>query len=143
MALIIYPTEDWDSYLTVADAEVLMGKHILDMSTWNALSDPHKEIYVRQASLLIKTKITDPETTETPDDIELATAYLANYSVGKTMTNSDDSGNLKSKRIEGVIAKEWFSANKASNAFPDVVADLLAPYGYVGYGASTLKIERS
>jgi len=140
MALVVYPTTDWDSYVSLIDAEAILLNIILDLATWNALTDPQKEFYLRQATQLIKLKITDPEETSTPSDLELATCHLAYYSIGKDMTTSDSSStNVKVLKIAGAIEKEYFSKGVATNTFPDIVKQLLIQYDY----SSSAKIYRS
>ena len=140
MALVIYPTDDYTSFCSIADADTLLTANLpaTQHATWDDLSDANKEIYLRQATILIKPRITLPSTLE--DDLELACAYLANYSIAIDMTNSDGKDNLQELGIDkGTIKKVWFSKGAASNSFPNIVQVLLGQYGY---SASSLKIER-
>lgn len=146
MALVIYPTTGWNSYLSEADATALLTANVIDLAAWTALSSANKEIYLRQSSTLIRLSIVDPidedsSLTTAPNDIKLATAYLANYSIGLTMINDDGKDNLKRLKIEGAIEKEWFTKAKQSNSFPDIVNQLLAQYGLSSGG--TFKLERT
>jgi hypothetical protein len=141
MALTIYPTTDWDSYISLADATTLMPKYVLDMTAWNALNDTQKEFYLVQSSLLIKNKITDPEETSTPLDLQIATVFLANYALGNDLTDNDGKNNVKIKEIVGVIKTEYFSTAFASNSFPDYVSMLLNQYGFISQSA--LVLDRS
>jgi hypothetical protein len=59
MALIIYPSSGFDSFVTLADATSNLTNNVIDITAWTALTDAKKEIYLRQATLLIKSKI-DP-----------------------------------------------------------------------------------
>jgi hypothetical protein len=61
MALTIYPEDNFDSYVSLADADTYAPLYILDTTNWDALSDTQKEFYLRQATYLIKPKITDPD----------------------------------------------------------------------------------
>lgn len=142
MALIIYPTDSWDSFVTIANADTILTNNIpsTQRTLWDALTDTDKEIYLRQATELIRTKITLPD--ELEDDLQKATSYLANYSVGKDMTNDDGSGNVKVKNIaQTTIKKEYFYAGANSNAFPSNVTALLSQYGYGG--ANTFVLDRA
>jgi hypothetical protein len=143
MALTIYPTENWDSYVSEVDADALISANLIETSSWGALTSQHKEIYLKTATRAIKLKITDPEASETPDDLALATVLLANYSIGRDMTNSDGKENLKRIKIDGAIEKEFFSSGgaKKSNAFPDDVIALLGQFDY--QSANSFTLDRS
>ena len=49
MALIIYPTADYDSFITVADATTAIDSLTLYSTQWAALSATEKEVYLRIA----------------------------------------------------------------------------------------------
>ena len=128
--LIIYPTDLYDSFVSLADAETILTNNVpsSQLTDWNNLLDSDKEIYLRQATLLIANKITLPATLE--DNLKRATTYLALHSVGKVMTANDGkTGNIKRKRVEGVIDTEYFNAGQDSNSFPEIVTLLLKDYG--------------
>ena len=141
MALVLYPNTDWDSYVSIADADALLVKYVLDNAAWTALTDAHKEFYLIQAGNLIRFRITDPLEASTPLDLQIASVILANYSIGKDMTNSDGKDNIKILDITGTLKKEYFSKGKTSNAFPDYVSTLLSQYGFVSQ--STLVLDRA
>lgn len=135
MALIIYPNEDYDSFCSVADADSILTNNVpsSQRTAWEALLEADKEIYLRQATILIKQKITLPDTLE--DDLKTACAYLANYSIGKDMTNSTSDNNIKVDEVVGVVKTEYFSPNKSSNSFPSIVNSLLKQYGLQSDGS--------
>lgn len=139
MALIIYPDLNWDSYISLADAEALLLTSVFDLTKWNALTTTQKEVLLRQASLSIKLSITDPEELSTPLDLQLATVYLTDYSISNSLIDSNGKENLKRIKIDGAIEKEYFTKSKKSNSFPDLVKTLLQTYGY----SSSTKILRS
>jgi len=143
MALTIYPTDEYDSFCSLADAETLIAANIpsAQHTLWDALADSDKEILLRQSTILIKNSVTTlPATLE--DDLKLACAYLANNSVGITMTDSNGKeGNVKVKEIVDVVKTEYFSAGKSNNSFPTIVNSLLSQYGVST--SSSFKFERS
>lgn len=141
MSLTIYPTDDYDAFISVADCDTYLASNVVgsQRALYDALVDTDKEIYIRQASTLIGQRITLPDTLE--DDLKAATAYLVNYSVGLDMTNADKSSNVKVKNIVGVISTEYFSNGSASNAFPDIVTSFLSQYGLSA--RSTFSLDRS
>ena len=93
MALVIFPNEGWNSYLDLVEVENLYNEYIINRENWDILSDIQKELYIKQATLLIKNKINDIEVVD--DNIKLALVYLINYSLDKDMTNSDGNENVK------------------------------------------------
>jgi len=128
--MIIYPTTDWNSYVSLIDANTIAADFIDDNFT--ALTDAEKEKYLKQSTLLIKLKIIDPLEETTPDNLKLATVYLANYSIGKNMVSYDTSDNVKRLKIDGALEKEYFSQGSKSNSFPSIVNELLSEYGMSG-----------
>ena len=140
MALIIYPTDNYDSYVSLLDAESIYDTNIIDTSKWDALTDPMKEKYLRQATMLIKLKITDPLEEATPFNLQLATVYLVDYALDTNVLKDDGKGNLKRIEIEGAITKEFFSRANSNTAFPDHIAMLLNEFGYLSN--STFSLER-
>lgn len=128
--LIIYPTDLYDSFVSLADAETILTNNVpsSQLTDWNNLLDSDKEIYLRQSTILIANKIALPTTLE--ENLKRATAYLALHSVGKIMTSNDGkTGNIKRKRVEGVIDMEYFNASQDSNSFPEIVTLLLKDFG--------------
>lgn len=138
MALIIYPTTDYNSYVSLADAEILITDNIISHSAWDALTSTQKELYIKQSTTLIRLKIQDPYEDATPSDLELATVYLAVSSIAVDMTESDGKDNLKRIKIDGAIEKEYFTKSEKSNSFPDIVEALLSQYTYTNSSSFTL-----
>jgi len=131
MALTIYPNTGYDTFCLLADAETLILNNIPSSqhATWDALLDADKEILLRQSTLIISGRITLPDALE--DALQLATAYLANFSAGVNMVDTDGKSNIKVKDIVGVVKTEYFSRSKENNALPDIVEMLLKPYSIV------------
>ena len=135
MALILYPNTEWDAFVSVINCKELLALNVIgsQREAFDNLSDSDIEIYIRQSTTLIKNYITLPSTLE--DDLQLATAYLVNYSVGKVMTDSDKSSNVKVKEIVDVVKTEYFSPNSDVNSFPEIVESLLVQYDGVSDGS--------
>ena len=51
--LTIYPTENYESYISLADAETLITNNVLDTTSWDALDNTTKELYLKQLSCLL------------------------------------------------------------------------------------------
>ncbi len=129
MALIVYPTINFDAFISLADCEVVLSNTVpsSQLMGWVALSDTDKEVMIRQSTMLIKAKITPPSTLE--QDLKTATAYLSNYSIDTDMQNEDGSDNVKVKEIVGVVKTEYFTKSEdKSNELPDIVISLISQY---------------
>ena len=128
--LVIYPTTDYESFCSLTDANTIITNYFQasQRAGWEALDDTDKESLLRQSTLLIEQKVGElPTALET--NLQRATAYLANHSIGKDMTNESNTGNVKIKEITGVVKTEYFNPSEdKSNDFPDVVISLLAKY---------------
>lgn len=138
MALIVYPTDSFNSYVSLADAETLITDNVVSHSAWDVLANAQKELYLKQATTLIRLKIQDPHEDTTPFDLQLATAYLAVSSIAVDMTESDGKDNVKRITIEGAITKEFFTKGEKSNSLPDIIEALLSAYTYTNSSSFTL-----
>ena len=135
MALIEYPTTGWDTFCSLANAEALLLANVpsAQRTDWDALIDADKEIILRQATIMIRTRITlstDLPLTLDPD-LQLATAYVANSSIGVDMLTADKSSNIKVKEVACIINTEYFARGKDSNSFPDIAIPLLSKFNFV------------
>lgn len=138
MALIIYPLENYTSFCSETDATLILTDLVPDLTKWNDIDVTTREVYLRQATLLINQRVEVlPETLEI--ELQQACAYLANHSIDLDMTNSDDSNLLKEKDIDGVIKKVWFNARESTNSMPDIVESLLSKYDQVSSGSFSIR----
>lgn len=133
--MIIYPNTDYDTFCLVADADTILNNNVpsSQLTAWNNLTTTDKDIYLRQATLLISNKITIPDTLES--NLKKATAYLAWYSVGKDMTTTSSDSNVKVDEVVGVVKQEFFAPSRSENDFPDIVTMLLSSYNVVSDGS--------
>jgi len=141
MSLILYPNTGYDAFISVANCDAFLTANVIgtQRELYDALTVPDREIYIRQATTIIKGDITLPDTLE--QDLQDATAYFVNYSVGIDVTNSSKSSNVKIKEITDLVTTEYFSPNKDVNALPDIVSSLLKSYNVITDG--TFTFERS
>ncbi len=128
MALILYPLENYDAFVSVENCDEILSLNVIgsQRTLYDALEDSDKEIYIRQSTLLIKQKIVLPA--ELEQDLQTATAYLVNHSIGQVMTNDNNSGNIKRKEIFEVVETEYFTQGEDSDSFPSIVDSLLSQY---------------
>lgn len=142
MALTVYPTTDYDTFCSLADAETLIANNVPATyhESWDLLTDDDKEVQLRQSSILIKNKVSILPTT-LEDDLKLACALLANSSVGTNMSDDDGKSDIKVKEIVDVVKTEYWGRKKDSNTMPDMVIMLLAQYEVTS--SSSFSFERS
>ena len=136
MSWIIYPTTNYDSFCLLADADIILTNYLQtsQLVAWTALSDADKQTLLRQSTLLIEQKVEElPTALEI--NLQRATAYLANFSIAKDMTNEDKSSNVKIKEITGIVKTEYFNPSEQSNTFPDIVLSLLSVYDVFSSGS--------
>ena len=132
MALIIYPTEGYNSFATQAEADAKIATFVSD-NGYSALSPEQKEAYLIQATMLISNcpGITLPE--DVTENLISAQCYYAVYTITNDPLAYDPNDKaIKSEKV-GAIAVEYDTAyKKASNTFPPVVGGFLKPYGCSG-----------
>lgn len=139
MAIILYPTTDWNGFTTVSDCDTFATENIpiAQRQAYEALQEADKEIQIKNATTQIRLAITLPQTLE--KDLQYACNYLAVLTAGIDTLNNENDSNLKSKKIDGVIEKTWFSPNKEPDSFPSIVDSLLGQYGVTSDGSFGFK----
>lgn len=50
MALTVYPTETYDSFISLVDALDVITKNSVHLASWTALTDAQQEVYLRIAT---------------------------------------------------------------------------------------------
>lgn len=135
MALVIYPDTDWNSFLDIATADILIGGMVQTGNTaeYLAMDDTQKEAVLTQTAMQIRLcpSITLPETNET--DLQLGQAYLVVYAIHTDMTAYDPNGDAITYEKVGSLATAYQAGMKGSNSdFDDMTAMLLAQYGCTG-----------
>lgn len=125
--LVEYPTTNYDTFSSLTDANTIIAKLVPDTALWDALEDTQKEIYLRQATLIIKNRIaTLPATLE--NDLKTATAFLSNHSIGKSLADTSDKAYISEKEIVGVVRTKYASPRKSDDELPSLVVQLLKQY---------------
>lgn len=114
MALIVYPTTDYDSFITVAEADTIIGNLTLNLDTWNALEDTSKEAYLRIAFQVI---IDGLETI--PDDpvstcLKNSQALNAVHDLTNGVSNPIVVDQAVKKEEVGQVSVEYFAPDETS-----------------------------
>ena len=141
MSLILYPTTGYNAFISLADCDTFLLENVIgsQRALYDALVDSDKEIYIKQATMFIKQDITLPDTLE--QDLQDATAYYVNYSIGVDLVANDKDSNVKVDEVVGVVKTEYFTKSKEVNSLPEICQKLLSQYDVVVDGVFTF--ERS
>ena len=136
MALVIYPTDDSDSFVTVADANDYISSLTLNSSDWSLLSDDDKERYLRIAYRDIIDH-TDPATyaDPLPECVGESQALMAVHDLVNNLSSgvvSAPTGPIRKNKV-GSIEQEFFHTNERVgdiNRVPDGAKACLSELGY-------------
>lgn len=126
MALVIYPTADYDSFITVADATTVIETYTLHATTWNALTVTEQEVYLRIAATDIVQHV-DQELTPFPDPMTScvgdAQALMAIQDVVygfSASTTVADVGSVKKQKVATLEIEYYDSKSNTTKTAPRV-----------------------
>ena len=139
MALIIYPTADADSFISVADADTVIATYTLDSAGWLSITEAEKEIYLRIAYRdIINHTETLPDII--PDCVPEAQALMASWDLRNGLSAAsvnDITGAIKKNKV-GSIEQEFYDINstrydtdRTINRVPTSVVSCLENFGYI------------
>ncbi len=130
MALIIYPTADYDSFVSVLDADTIIGGFVSD-NGYSDLDEAGKEAILRQTALQIQlcNAIVLPATAEY--NLQLAQCYLTVYAISVDMMYYDPNNRAIIEEHAGEVGAAYNPSYKVDNnaGYPPVVESLLSQYG--------------
>ena len=145
--MIIYPDENYDSFISLAEADTIITENVIQYEEWLALPIATREIYLRIATTLIL-NVTKDLSIETyvaaqsclPKACALVAAH--NFVYGLSSEVNPNTG-LVSKEKAGDLEVSYFHGNPTSqaksrvtNPFPITVTACLNSYGAQLSGAS-------
>lgn len=163
MALVIYPTADYDSFISVTDATGFISQYSIHYETWNNITTLEKEIYLRIAT----DRIFNAISTDTSDEAYLdSTTYVAEdsclpkvcalmaihdliYEISASINPNDG---LISKEKVGDLEVSYFHGNgkypkgaRVKNPYPSETFKCLEGYGaqFSVFGVIRAKVENS
>ena len=139
MALIIYPTEFWNTFASVAAADIIIGGFVASdgQAAYLALDEAGKEAILSQTALQMKLckNIVLPDTLES--DLEVAQCYLVVHALTTDMLSFDSNDRAVTSESVDVISVSYDASKKGSNGdFPPMVSALLGQYGCTGTSGS-------
>ena len=144
--LIIYPDENYDSFISVATCATLSSRYVIGNEFNKLATDEEKEAILRQSTLMISMckGITLPATVS--KGLEKATMYLANHALEVNMLFYDANDKAIQSETAGAVSMSYFKGEKDGNeTFPPMVLSLLNVYGCRGVsrGFSQSYVSRS
>ena len=136
MALIIYPAQNADSFITVADAKVVIDNYTLDGAKWDAKTLQEQEILLRIAYNDI---VDHTDSTTYPDPLPAcvgeAQALMAVHDLVNSISGGATSTTAQVKKQKaGPIEREFFELKtvvKSTTRVPDQAKRCLAGIGYI------------
>jgi len=129
MALIVYPATGYNSFVTLAEADLIIEGFTIDHG-YMALDDPAKEAFLKQSAFYIIycDGITLPATAE--DDLKLAQCYNATYSITNNPLDQDPNQRAITLEKVGSLRVEYNPyLKKNPSAISPVSATYLKQYG--------------
>jgi|GEM_PF-4144607 hypothetical protein len=133
MALIVYPAEFYDTFVSISVANGYIGKYSPFNTNWNAVSDTNKEVLLRLATDRINAVI-DSSLLEESDCIKKSCSLMAVRDLVFEISSSINANNgLVSKEKVGDIEVNYQHKSRANgretNPFPSSVVVCLNSYG--------------
>ncbi len=130
--LVIYPADGADSFVDVAEADIIIGGFVPSegKTAYLALLEADKEAYLRQAFVQISScsGITLPDTSETA--LGTAQCYLVVYSQTVETVNIDvNERAITGERVDSLAVSYDSDKRVSSDTFPPMVYSLLRPFG--------------
>ena len=143
--MILYPTTDYVSFITVAEADTIIGAYTLNFSTWDALDDTDKEAYLRIAFSIINDGLDTLPDAPVSQCLKNSQALNAVHDVINGISKPLTISQVVKKEEAGQVKVEYFepSATATSNSYIHPLSkQCLADLGYVfpisGFGQTTL-----
>lgn len=142
MALVLPPDVDYDSFVSLVDAQTYINALTLNGATWQAVSDAEKEVYLRIATRRIQDGI-DPDVyvidpTDVPECVPEATSLIAVHDLVNGISSQSGTvtliGATKKEQV-GSIVREYYDTKSNMNTYTSLIPALARPcldsIGYV------------
>ena len=136
--LILYPDINADSFVTVAEADIIISELTLQSTAWLALTEDDREIYLRIAYRNILSgvdqtinPIPDPVTDCYGEAQSLMASHDVTYGISASTTVSNSQ--VKKQKIAS-LEIEYFEVDgvvKATSVVPDLAKPCLEEIGWV------------
>jgi len=138
MALVVYPTNGFDSFVSLEEANSIISENVFNTEEWDGLADNKKEVLLRQATDTIRwfVRLKGEEDTYR---LKKATALLAEYKLGEDKKET----NLKREAVAGVYEKEYYEVSNKNidNVIPAYVRSLIKDCSFAVF--NTVEVARA
>jgi len=138
MALVVYPSDNFDSFVSLSEANTIIAENVFDTEEWDEIADNKKEVLLRQATDTIKSFI-NLKGDEDTYKLKKAVALLAEYSIEQSKKET----NLKREAVAGVYEKEYYEVSNKNidNIIPTFIRNLLKDYNLKSF--NTIEVARA
>lgn len=132
MALTIYPTTDYDSFISVADATTTISEMTLHASLWDGITETEREIYLRIACRVIEDGIdqtVNPYPDPMPDCAGEAQALMAVQDLVygfSASTATSSVGAIKKQKVSS-LEIEYYDSDSDSPKKVSYIPSLAVP----------------
>ena len=128
--LIIYPSEFWDSFLSVADCTTLSNRYVSGNKFATLADDAAREIILRQTALQINQCPNMELPTNVTTDLAMAQMYLVEHALTTDMIAYDANDRaITSERVDTLAVTYDTDKKGSSDDFPPMVSSFLKQYG--------------
>ena len=146
MALTIYPTADYDSYISILDADNIIASYTTFTTQWATLTDANKEVFLRIATSRIDNMIDSLLLDGVDACLANTCAIMAVHDLVfeiSSSVNAND-GLITKEKVGDLEVNYQHSYSKRSsrntNPYPPMVRPCLIKYGATfNYGRATLE----
>lgn len=137
MALIVYPTTNYDSFISVSNANTVISNNTLFDTQWTALTDTQKEVYLRIATTRILNIIDTTLLDGTDACLVNSTALMAVRDLVFEISSAiNPNTGLVSKEKAGDVEVTYYHGNanrqvngRNTNPYPNDIIPCLTSYG--------------
>ena len=132
MALVIFPLDNYDSFVSVADADAIIGGFVVSdgQTAYLAGDEAYKEAILKQTCLQIRLCPNISLPADIENNLELAQCYLVVHALTVDMMSYDPYDKAVTKESVSTISTEY-DVNMKGDAsdFDTMTSALLKPYG--------------
>lgn len=138
MALVLYPTNGYDSFVSLADATNYITKYTLQLDSWSAFDTTTQEALLRIAAQRLTSNSDELlfPITPIPDCIPIAQALMASQD-GKYGFSSgliyDDKGATKREKVSVIEVEYYDTKGNYSTTAPLIPPQLSGCLEAIGY----------
>jgi len=147
MALIIYPTVGYDSFISLEDADLWVTNYSPQAPQWNTITDVEKEVYLRLTCNIILNKIDITLLPTTPECLAFSNIAMALNDViyGISKTVNPNFGLITKEKVGDleVNYKQYRENINKPSIYNQQIKSCLITYGAVFSSSSQITLGKS